>query len=43
LSEAYLKLNVRTRLAAIARARQLGLIPPDIPSFEISEVKGRKD
>ncbi len=32
LSGAYLKLGVRTRAAAIARARQLGLITADIPT-----------
>jgi DNA-binding NarL/FixJ family response regulator len=32
LSGAYLKLSVHTRAAAIARARQLGLITPDAPT-----------
>jgi DNA-binding NarL/FixJ family response regulator len=31
LSATYLKLNVRNRSAAVARARQLGLISPDLP------------
>jgi DNA-binding CsgD family transcriptional regulator len=31
LSEAYLKLDVHSRAAAIAKARQLGLIPPQMP------------
>jgi two-component system nitrate/nitrite response regulator NarL len=31
LSEAYLKLDVHSRAAAIAKARQLGLIPPQTP------------
>jgi two-component system nitrate/nitrite response regulator NarL len=33
LSSAYLKLGVRTRMAAIAKARQLGLITPDPFSY----------
>lgn len=32
LSNAYLKLNVRTRAAAVTKARQLGLITPENPS-----------
>jgi len=32
LSSAYLRLEVRNRTAAIAKARQLGLIPPQDPS-----------
>jgi DNA-binding NarL/FixJ family response regulator len=32
LSNAYVKLGVHTRAAAIARARQMGLITPDIPA-----------
>ncbi len=35
LSSAYLKLEVRNRAAAIARARQLGLITPDTPTTPI--------
>ena len=31
LSGAYLKLDVRSRGAAVARARQLGLLPQDVP------------
>ena len=31
LSGAYLKLNVRTRATAVAKARQMGLITPDVP------------
>ncbi len=34
LSGVYVKLDVRSRAAAIARARQKGLITPDIPNFE---------
>jgi len=33
LSGAYLRLGVRTRAAAIAKARQLGLITPDAPAL----------
>ncbi|HXQ34115.1 MAG TPA: response regulator transcription factor, partial [Anaerolineales bacterium] len=33
LSGAYLRLGVRTRAAAIAKARQLGLITPDSPAL----------
>ena len=43
LSGAYLKLDVRTRTAAIAKARQLGLLLPDVPQFDIREVGGKKD
>jgi DNA-binding CsgD family transcriptional regulator len=35
LSGAYLKLGVRTRSAAVARARQLGLISPEAANFQI--------
>ncbi len=35
LSGAYLRLNVRNRAAAIAKARQLGLITPDSPTTPI--------
>jgi two-component system nitrate/nitrite response regulator NarL len=35
LSGAYLKLNVRTKAAAIARARQMGLITPDKPASDV--------
>ncbi len=35
LSSAYLRLNVRNRAAAIAKARQLGLITPDTPTTPI--------
>jgi DNA-binding NarL/FixJ family response regulator len=31
LSNAYLKLNVRSRAAAVEKARRLGLLPPSIP------------
>ncbi len=31
LSNGYLKLNVRTKAAAVAHARQLGLITPHLP------------
>lgn len=35
LSGAYLRLGVRTRAAAIAKARQLGLITPDSPALPL--------
>ncbi len=35
LSGAYLKLNVRNRAAAVAKARQMGLIPPETPPFHL--------
>lgn len=35
LSGAYLRLGVNSRAAAIAKARQLGLIPPDSPPLPI--------
>jgi two-component system nitrate/nitrite response regulator NarL len=34
LSNGYLKLNVRTKAAAVARARQLGLITPNVPQLD---------
>jgi DNA-binding NarL/FixJ family response regulator len=34
LSEAYLRLNVRSKTSAIAKARQLGLITPETPAVE---------
>jgi len=37
LSGAYLKLDVRTRIAAIAKARQLGLISPESPTVPTPE------
>lgn len=43
LSSTYLKLNVRTRTSAIAKARQLGLIPPDIPPLELGGVGDKDD
>lgn len=33
LSSVYLKLGVQTRAAAIAKARELGMITPDVPVF----------
>ncbi len=33
LSETYMRLGVRTRQAAVAKARQLGLLQPEIPSL----------
>jgi len=35
LSGAYLRLGVNSRAAAIAKARQLGLIPPDSPPMPV--------
>lgn len=40
LSGAYLKLNVRSKAAAIARARQMGLITPEKPSSDIRTFQG---
>jgi DNA-binding NarL/FixJ family response regulator len=37
LSGSYLKLNVRTRSAAVAKARQMGLIAPEIPAINLNE------
>lgn len=34
LSQAYLRLNVRNRMGAVAKARQLGLISPEMPGVE---------
>ncbi|NWG05136.1 MAG: response regulator transcription factor [Chloroflexi bacterium] len=36
LSGAYIKLNVRTRIAAVTKARQLGLISPEPPTIQVS-------
>jgi two-component system nitrate/nitrite response regulator NarL len=41
LSGAYLKLNVRTKAAAIARARQMGLITPDKPASDVKAYQSR--
>jgi two-component system, NarL family, nitrate/nitrite response regulator NarL len=35
LSGSYLKLNVRTRAAAVAKARQMGLFSPDSPTISL--------
>ncbi len=43
LSEVYLKLNVRTRSAAIARAHQIGLLPPDIQASGLGELGGSEN
>ena len=40
LSETYLKLNVRNRSAAIAKAHQVGLLPPDVPTSNLTELGG---
>lgn len=40
LSGAYLKLNVRSKAAAIARARQMGLITPEKPTSDIRTYQG---
>ncbi|MBI3158350.1 MAG: response regulator transcription factor [Chloroflexi bacterium] len=37
LSAAYVKLNVNNRVAAIERARQLGLLPKDMPPPKVDE------
>ena len=37
LSGAYIRLNVRNRTSAIAKARQLGIITPPPPSFEFQK------
>jgi DNA-binding NarL/FixJ family response regulator len=39
LSGSYLKLNVRTRSAAVTKARKMGLISPDIPAVNIEEIQ----
>ncbi len=41
LSGAYLKLNVRSKAAAIAKARQMGLITPDKPTTDVKTFQGR--
>jgi DNA-binding NarL/FixJ family response regulator len=43
LSEVYLKLNVRTRSAAIAKAHQVGLLPPDVPTSDLRELGGKEN
>jgi DNA-binding NarL/FixJ family response regulator len=43
LSGVYLKLNVRTRSAAIAKARQVGLLPPDVPASDLRELGGSEN
>ena len=40
LSGAYLKMNVRSKAAAIAKARQLGLITPEKPSPDVRTFQG---
>ena len=40
LSGAYLKLNVRSKAAAIARARQMGLITPESPVPDVRTFQG---
>ncbi len=40
LSGAYLKLNVRSKAAAIAKARQLGMITPEKPSPDVRSFQG---
>jgi two-component system, NarL family, response regulator DesR len=35
LSNAYVKLGVQTRAAAVAKARQMGLITPDLPILQL--------
>jgi DNA-binding CsgD family transcriptional regulator len=39
LSAAYVKLNVNNRVAAIERARQLGLLPKDLPAPPVEDPK----
>ncbi len=43
LSGVYLKLNVRTRSAAIAKAHQIGLLPPDAPASGLGELGGNEN
>lgn len=43
LSQAYIKLNVRTRSAAIARARQLGWISPDVTAVDLGALGGKQN
>jgi len=43
LSEVYLKLNVRTRSAAIAKAHQVGLLPPDVPTSDLGGLGGEEN
>lgn len=43
LSNAYLKLDVRTRAAAIARARHLGLLPPENPDIDMTSLGGKEN
>jgi len=40
LSGAYLKLNVRNRTSAIAKARQLGILPPDSHPLRLVDIGG---
>lgn len=42
LSESYLKLGVRSRMAAVTRARQLGLITPETHSPSLSVLRGEE-
>ncbi len=39
LSNTYLSFNVRTRLAAVAKARQLGILPPDGATLNLSALE----
>jgi len=41
LSGAYLKLDVRTRPAAVAKARQIGLLSPDVSSLDLHSMGGK--
>ena len=38
LSASYLKLEVRTRSGAVAKARQMGLITPEIPPLDLAKL-----
>ncbi len=41
LSGAYMRLNVRNRTAAVAKARQMGLITPNSPSLDLNSYHSR--
>lgn len=43
LSGAYMRLNVRNRTAAVAKARQMGLITPNAPSLDLDTYPNKKE